>query len=293
MTNNSEPEPGLPGISVGRKIRPVFLLIYGIDGVGKSTFASQAPEPVFIVTDPGADLVPAARLPIVESVGQFRDQLKMLGTQPHSYRTIVVDCVTALEPLVWRQVCAEGKVKSIEQYADGFGKGYVRAREIWGGLLGELLVLARKHHVILIGHCTVKKFDDPNQSAGYDRYQLSLKENVAALLRQAADCVLFANFVSTVKNIKNDTGKATGEGVRRMYTECRPAFDAKNRYDLPFEMPLAWKPFGEAIHAFYAAGKPPEPTAPVPKPTETRPPATPAEQPLPEPKPELEPTVAS
>jgi hypothetical protein len=284
MTNNSEPiEPVFPGITTGRKIRPVFVLIYGIDGVGKSTFASQAPEPVFIVTDPGADLVPVARLPIVESIGQFRDQVKMLTSQAHPYRTVVVDCVTGLEPMVWRQVCAEGKVNSIEKYADGFGKGYVRAREIWSGLLGELLVLARKAHVVLIGHCTVKKFDDPNQSAGYDRYQVSLKDNVAALVRQTCDCVLFANFVSTVKNIQGNTGKATGEGVRRLYTENRPAFDAKNRYDLPFDMPLAWKPFGEAVHAFYAAGKPvPVIQAPEPKPE----PATSAEQPKPEPEPE-------
>jgi AAA domain len=291
MTNNSEPDPAFPGISIGRKMRPIFGLIYGIDGVGKSTFASQAPDPIFIVTDPGADHLPVARLP-VDSLGQFRDKVKLLTTQPHSYRTIVVDHVTALQPMVWRQVCAEGKVKSIELYADGFGKGYVRALEIWDGLLGELLVLARKHHVLLIGHCTVKKFDDPTQPAGYDRYQVSLKENLAALIRQKCDVVLFANFVSTVKNIQGNTGKATGEGIRRMYTENRPAFDAKNRYKLPFAMALEWKPFGEAIHAFYAGARErleaaPKPAEPTPEPAAREP-----EQPTPEPQTEPEPTAS-
>jgi hypothetical protein len=286
MTNNSE--PALPGVSVGQKIRPVFLLMYGCDGVGKSTFPSHAPKPVYIVTDRGSDHLNVARLPIVESVGQFRDQVKLLTSQPHSYRTVVIDSVTALEPMIWRQVCAEGKVKSIEQYADGFGKGYVRAREIWGGLLGELLILGQTHHVVLIGHSMVKKFDDPNQSAGYDRYQLSLKENVAALIRQTCDVVLFANFLSTVKNIQGNTGKATGEGERRMYTESRPAFDAKNRYNLPFEMMLEWAPFGRAISKFYEGDNqsPEAGSLPAPKPTEPTPePAAPAEQPKPEPEP--------
>ena len=91
-------------------------------------------------------------------------------------------------------------------------------------------------------------------ASAYDRYQLKINDKAAALVREAADAVLFARFeTELVRDGSNERAKAKvrGEGVRIMYTESRPGFDAKNRFNLPFVMPLDWKAFGAAVRAFY------------------------------------------
>ena len=114
---------------------------------------------------------------------------------------------------------------------------------------------------------------------------LALKDNAAAAIRQSCDAVLFANYKVIVKNIDRGSGKATGNAERRMFTECRPAFDAKNRFGLPFEMPLAWAGFGQAVKTFYDGAKSvqetPEPTGNVSIPDPKQNPPEPKSEPAP------------
>jgi hypothetical protein len=166
----------------------------------------------------------------------------------------VLDSLDWIEPLIWKAVCAEAKVESIEQAFGGYGKGYVRALDLWRVLLKELAILNRTMHVLMIGHAQIKSFQDPDLASAYDRYQLKINDKAAALVREAADAVLFARFETEVtRDGGNGRSKAKvrGEGVRIMYTESRPAFDAKNRFNLPFAMALDWKTFGDAIRSFY------------------------------------------
>jgi hypothetical protein len=173
-------------------------------------------------------------------------------------------------------------VKTIEDYAGGFGKGYTRAAEIWRGLLGELQGLGTKMHIILISHAKIKRFEDPNLPTGYDRYVLAINEQAAAMVRQAVDAVLFANFKEAVRQAnkkpsKGDRGQ--GEAERALYTEHRPAFDAKNRFHLPFELPLEWSEFARRVKEFYAEEGPeagPAVTAPLPGPEPEQKPIEPA-----------------
>src|SRR5262245_6946413 len=111
-------------------------------------------------------------------------------------------------------------------------------------------------HVRLIGHAQIKSFQDPELPTAYDRYQLKINDKAAALVREAADAVLFARFETELVKTNGKT-RAYGEGNRIMYTESRPGWDAKNRFQLPFVMPLDWKTFGDAIRVFYGlSGKP-------------------------------------
>jgi hypothetical protein len=134
----------------------------------------------------------------------------------------------------------------------GYGNGYNRAAEVWRELLGELEIVAKKLHVILICHSKVKRFDDPNFTAGYDRYIMAINEQAAAAVRQAVDAVLFANFKTQVREVSKHVGKGIGEAERVLYTERRPAFDAKNRFALPFELKLEWKEFAQRVKEFYS-----------------------------------------
>jgi len=173
-----------------------------------------------------------------------------LQTEKHEFDSVVLDSLDWVEPLIWKAVCDEGKVETIEQYAGGYGKGYVRALDLWRTLLKELSALNEKMHVLLIGHAQIKSFQDPELPTAYDRYQLKINDKAAALVREAADAVLFARFETELVKTNGKT-RAYGEGNRIMYTESRPGWDAKNRFGLPFCMALDWKTFGEAIRAFY------------------------------------------
>src|SRR6516165_9331175 len=240
----------LSSISRGKRPRHIFALIYGTDGVGKSTLCSYAPRPIFIGAEKVTEHLDVARFPQTESIGELMAQVRALQTEKHKFDSVVLDSLDWVEPLIWKAVCDEGKVETIEQYAGGYGKGYVRALDLWRTLLKELSVLNDKMHVLLIGHCLIKGFQDPELPSAYDRYQLKINDKAAALVREAADAVLFARFETELVKTNGKT-RAYGEGNRIMYTESRPGWDAKNRFNLPFCMPLDWKSFGEAIRAFY------------------------------------------
>lgn len=244
----------LSTISRGKRPRHIFALIYGTDGVGKSTLCSHAPGPVFVGAEKGTEQLDVARFPQTETITELLDQIRGLQTEKHDFQTVVLDSLDWIEPLIWKSVCDEGKVETIEQYAGGYGKGYVRALDLWRSLLKELANLNHKMHVLMIGHAQIKSFQDPELANAYDRYQLKINDKAAALVREASDAVLFARFeTELVRDGANGRSKAKvrGEGTRIMYTESRPGFDAKNRFNLPFVMPLDWKTFGDAIRAFY------------------------------------------
>ena len=245
----------LSTISRGKRPRHIFALVYGTDGVGKSTMCSHAPNPIFIGAEKGTEQLDVARFPQVDSTGELLAQIRALQAEKHEFDSVVLDSLDWVEPLIWKTVCEEGKVQTIEQYAGGYGKGYVRALDLWRTLLKELSVLNEKMHVLLIGHAQIKSFQDPELPSAYDRYQLKINERAAALVREAADAVLFARFETELVNVNGSKPKARGEGNRIMYTESRPGWDAKNRFNLPFCMPLDWKSFGEAIRAFYGLNR--------------------------------------
>lgn len=258
----------LASATTGRKIVPVFALIHGVDGIGKSTFAAQAPKPLFLGIETGSLQLEVTRLPSPETYSEFISQLTAVRVEPHSYKTLVVDSLDWLEPIIFAHIVAESGCGNIEKYEGGFSKGYIRALDFWRDIIRILTILQRKMHIVLIAHTLVKKFDDPEQNASYDRYLVGIHEKAASLLRQAVDVVLFCNYKTKVVNIRStpggQTGKGKGSAERVMYTEHRPAFDAKNRFELPFEMPLDWRIFGEAIKAFYAKSAPPAPEPPKP-----------------------------
>jgi len=240
----------LSTISRGKRPRHIFALIYGTDGVGKTHFASRSPRPIFIGAEKGTEQLDVSRFPQVESFAELLSQVRALQTEKHEFASVVLDSLDWIEPLIWKSVCDEGKVDGIEQYAGGYGKGYVRALDLWRTLLRDLAVLNEHMHVLLIGHAQIKSFQDPELPTAYDRYQLKINDKAAALVREAADAVLFARFETELVKSNGKT-RAYGEGNRIMYTESRPGWDAKNRFALPFCMPLDWKTFGDAIKAFY------------------------------------------
>ena len=235
-------------ITKGIIAKPHLILIYGTDGVGKTTFASHAPNSVFLGSEDGSSFLDVARLPEPKIIFEAQKSIQELITEKHDFKTLVIDSLDWLEPMVWQQVCKEAQVDFIEKAFGGYGKGFTRALEIWRMLISQIKELqkTKKMHVIIIAHSQIRPFIDPQQNQTYDRYSLKLNEKAGALWREFVDCVLFCNYETLTHKEKNDKkSKAFGEGKRLVYTERRPAFDAKNRQGLPFSFELSWQNFIE------------------------------------------------
>ena len=230
--------------------KPPRILIHGVAGVGKTTFAAGASRPVFIQTEDGLGTLDAAHFPLAQTFEQVLEALVALYSEAHDFQTVVVDSVDWLEPLVWAKACRDNGWSSIEDA--GFGKGYVAALSLWRQYLDGLNALRdeRGMAVIQVAHTDIKRFDSPEHDP-YDRYVIKLHARAAALLQEHSDLVLFANYrISTTKadvGFNKKVNRALGSGERVIHTAERPAFLAKNRYGLPDTLPLDWSAFAEAM----------------------------------------------
>lgn len=235
----------------GKVQSPHLVLIYGQPSVGKSSFAANAPKPIFLDVEGGTRNLNVTRAPekYTTSWAGALAFLNALLLEPHDYKTLAIDSLDWLEPMVWQHVCKENDWVSIE--SPGYGKGYVAALAEWNRLKATLINLRQKRgmNIVLIAHAHVKTINDPTLDAAYDRFQMKLNDKATALFREFVECLLFARFETFVKQSKSGKGKAFGDGTRVMLTENRPAFDAKNRFNLPFEMTLDWSEFEKACQS--------------------------------------------
>jgi len=237
----------LASIRRNERIAAPRVLVYGVEGIGKSTFAAGAESPVFIQTEDGLGSLQVDHFPLAAGVDDVLSAIATLYTEKHDFRTVVVDSLDWLETHIVRNVEAKHDAKDL-----AYGKGAILQAEVWRKVLEGLNALRndRGMAVVLIAHCTIKRFDSPEVEP-YDRYQVKLQERSSALVREWADAVLFANYKTIVKkddvgfNKTSNRGISTGE--RLLFTSERPAFQAKNRYALPESIPLSWDAFVSAI----------------------------------------------
>lgn len=226
---------------------PPRILIYGPAKIGKSSFGSMANKPIFIQTEDGLDAIEADAFPMAKSFSEVLGNLAALATEDHDFKTLVVDSLDHLEPLIFNQVCQEHNVSSIEEVMKGYGKGYIAALDLWREYLTAIDYLreTKKMTIVQIAHANIKRFESPMTDA-YDRYEIKLQKLAAALITEKSDIVLFANYwVGITKEAESSRQKdddkrrrAVGSGERILYAEERPAFIAGNRYSLPAEIPF-------------------------------------------------------
>ncbi len=246
-------------IQRGKITRPQKATIFGPEGVGKSTLASQMPEPVFIDTEGGTHHLDVARFPEIKTWDDVVAATTKLATADHGFKTLVIDTADWLEKRLAEHVCRKANKDSIEDF--GFGKGHVIVAEEFAKFLTSLdVLLKRGMHVVFLAHSTVKKFESPEQAGSYDRYELKLSKQVAPLLKEWSDLLLFANYVTKVA--EGDTGKRRGVGGRErvLFTTHTAAYDSKNRHGLPEKLPFAF----ESIAPVFGV-QPPAPAPALPQ----------------------------
>ncbi len=238
-----------------RKTVPLALVVYGVEGLGKSTLGACAPDPVFLPFEDGLSEIDTQALEIPRTFEETEASIASLMTTRHDFRTLVVDTLDGLEPLLHAAVCDAGdekgkKHKSIEAF--GYGKGYTRALDWWRRFLRQLDGLREKRgmNVILLSHAKIKNFKNP-EGDDYDRYTMKLHDAAAGLVRDWSQATLFAKLQTFTREV--DEGKAKSKGVsdgkRVLCTQREAAWDAKNRFGLPPQLPLDWDELYAAIRA--------------------------------------------
>lgn len=268
-------------ISGGKKPGALKVLIYGQEGVGKTTFASKFPEAVFIDTEGGTRYLDVQRFDnIPKTYQEFKEMLNYIKVN-RPCKTLVIDTVDWLESLMIQQLCMEKGWDSIEN--KDYGKGYVYLEEMFGKLLNELQELVDMGiNVVCCCHSAVRTFTAPDELGSWDRYELKLQKKDCAKLKEWVDIMLFANFKDVVTQVdkQGKKFKASGGQYRVMYTTRTAAWDAKNRQGLEPELPFD---FEQISHLFGPA--------PVPQPVPEPRPQVAVEEHMKEPEPVPQPEI--
>ena len=228
-------------ITKGKRARAQKVVIYGTEGIGKSSLASQFPEPLFIDTEGSTDNMDVARLDKPTSWIMLNNQIAFIKANPTVCKTLVIDTIDWAESLCVDNLCAMHDKKGIEDF--GYGNGYVYAKEEMGRFLNKLQDLIEIGiNVVLTAHAQIRKFELPDEMGSYDKYELKLgkktSSQTAPLVKEWADLLLFCNYKTYLISQEKSTKKKAQGNQRVMYTEHNPAWDAKNRHGLPSELPL-------------------------------------------------------
>jgi hypothetical protein len=281
-------------------------LIYGVEGIGKSTFASKFPEPLFIDTEDGTNQMDVKRVPTPTSWAMLIGTIKEIKANPRICRTLIIDTLDWAEKLCITHMCGQHGWKSIED--PGYGKGFTMLSEEFGRFLNLLTELTDVGiHVVLVAHANIKQTELPEETGKYEFWTLKLEKKTAPLAKEWADLILFVNYKTmVVQDSKTKTYKAQG-GQRFMYTAHRTTWDAKNRHNLPEELELDYKHIAHifdpipksatvttSAHSVSIAEKPAEaskPSASAPAKKDEAPKAAPKENTTSEPKKEVSATA--
>jgi hypothetical protein len=260
-------------ITRGKLNKPQKVVIYGPEGVGKSTFASQFPDPLFIDTEDSTASMDVTRFPRPTSWTMLYFQIDYVKKNPEICKTLVVDTADWAESLCAEHICARGNVKGIADF--GYGNGYVYLEEEFGRFLNKLQeIIEVGINVVVTAHAEIKKIEQPEEIGGFDHWQLKLEKKTAPLLKEWSDILLFANYKVYVVNVDNQgtaKGKNKAQGGKRvMYTTHTPWWDAKNRHELPDELPFEYKVIAHCIPEKVVSQQPPKATpAPEQQTTQT------------------------
>lgn len=255
-------------VEEGIKKAAVKTVIYGPEGIGKSTLASQFPDPLFIDTEGSTKQLDVKRL---KRPSSFNEMIQMIDwvKKEKNCATLIIDTADWAQNLVEEAVKQENNIESIESL--GYGKGYVYAREKMGHLLDKLTdVQDVGINVVLTAHAEIRTFEDPAEMGAYDRYELKLTKrgnaNVAALVKEWSDMLLFLAY--DVISVKADEDGKTfkGQGGKRViHTDHKPAWDAKNRFGLKPTLPLKYESIAHVVPDMRDR---PQATTPTPAETE-------------------------
>lgn len=228
-------------ITKGQLRKAKKVVIYGPEGVGKTSLAAGFPKPVFIDTEGSTNTLDVSRLPKPSSWEMLLDECKNSILYPEC-TTLIIDTIDWAEQLCINAVCSRHNKSGIEDF--GYGNGYVYEKEEFGKLLNTLdEVIDAGINVVLVAHAQLRKMELPEEAGAFDRWELKLGKktgsHISPLVKEWADMVLFANYETYVIATDDKGKKHKAQGSKRvMYTQHHACWDAKNREGLPEKLDL-------------------------------------------------------
>lgn len=273
-------------VTSGIVARPVKCCVYGVEGIGKSTFASKFPDPLFFDLDKGTARLNVKRVTDIQSWPQLMQSVEEVWKDPGLCRTLVIDTADAAERLCISHICAKKEKSGIEDFSYGSGYSYL-VEEFARFLLNLETCVTQGINVVILAHAVLKTITMPEEMGQYDHWELKLStkttNKVAPLVKEWADMLFFANYETIlVEDGKLKKKKAMG-GKRMMWTSHTTFADAKNRFGLPEKMPFDYAGIAQYITSGANLGSS---AAPDPEQVKTPGPVKPAQ--VPEAKPKLE-----
>lgn len=224
---------------------PPMMLVYGSEGIGKTTFAAQMKNPIFIKTEEGFPVsVRCDSFPVVRSYNELIDDLKSIVSEEHDYKTVVIDHLDGVEQLVNNAILRDTKTESMSAAYGGYGKAYdVAQNRILVNLVPLLEEIKLKRiWICLLAHAKVKTVKDPIDGE-YQQFSPScVKDGWMESIRNLCDCIFFAT-----GKFKNS---GFGESNSRVF-KCQPSkyFTAKNRFSDDEEIPMSFESVCNAFRA--------------------------------------------
>lgn len=242
----------------GIKARARRILLYGVHGCGKSTWASKSPSPFFVNLEDGVDDIECDRSTMLKTIAEVMDCLNWLLREKHDYKTAVVDTIDWLDQVINRDLCQQSGAESLSEVAGGFGKGQSRAANRWDAIV-QLLNRLHKERcmgIILLSHAKSEAVK-PADGDTYDKYAPDLPKAVSMMLQEWCDEVFFADFKVYVNSVKDGMtgtrGRASGGREVRVRTGETPYAYAKNRVSgMPAELPMDWDAYYKCVKNHYA-----------------------------------------
>lgn len=227
----------LSSLKSSKSTNPPVLVLYGVGKVGKTSLAAEFPDPLYLPTD-GEHTPDDVEMPSPGTVETFEDLLDVFGellSTEHDRKTVVIDSLDGLEPLVWAATCRRLGVSSIEE--PGYGKGYIEADVEWNEYFQAVSALKNSGMcVVQIAHPEIVRFDSPTTDP-YSRYTLKLHKRACALAQEKADIIGFINYRVSLKEkdvgFNKKVSHAEGGSERQIHLEERAGFIAGNRYSMP------------------------------------------------------------
>jgi 5'-3' exonuclease len=268
FSNNESGEPmaDMTKIVSERGSAALKILTYGTEGSGKTRFGACAPKPIFLCAENGLSAPDLRNIPSFPAPDSWDDAVaatEYLKTADHPYKTYVIDSLDWLYRHVKAFVCAREKMSPADY--ESYGRGDKFAFDLWVQFIDALdsLQAARGMHIIAIAHSTNETVANP-LGEDYARFQLALPKKTAERWKQWPDYLLFMSQEMFTKKDKNDKVAKGIIGDHRIYTTRSAGFDAKNRINLPTEIPFEtvnpWRPFADAVRQITAPPKAPQAT---------------------------------
>jgi hypothetical protein len=266
----------LGAVVSGPRRDPKLWWFYGDEGIGKSSLAADAPNPIFLDVEGRTRHLHVQRYPfrpeegdegtVARTLAEVEDAIDDLiaNARQYGFRSAVLDGMAALEALIFARIVDEAKSrnernkegKAIENIEDfGYQRGQKVAAQMWRALIKrfEDLRFRAGLHVILLGHAQVTTFKNPG-AEDYSRYTPRLDPLAAGVLLEKCDVVGLVTFDDRVTKAGK---KAIGVlGTRVIRLEHSPVWSAKCSLPMPSTIDLAseapWQPFAEALDALYS-----------------------------------------